>query len=214
MGSRIRQLLQVLLKGSHESAALAARSGSFHSSSLHQPTGLTALLNTAHQIKSQSLTLPHASKAAAPLFGTAQIGGVIRQLLQSTDGLAPIAARHVSNPISNVAARSFGAHAHSASLYLARCPKALQRGAGAFSNRAGGKRFQYTDGRGVTHFRARGFLGAYQDPDRRRRLLIIVSVVGVCHFFRLRTVSNCLLSLFCVNRLPALSHSLSFDTIT
>ncbi|GAQ89671.1 Peptidase family M48 family protein [Klebsormidium nitens] len=182
MASRIAQLLGFLRTGSKSNATAAVARGTFSSVYPQAPSGANiSKLAAAHFLGSSFSRSLHTNATPIPTFDTAHVGAFVRQLLQRASG--PITARHVSSSAQQSSARSFGTLVRSAvsdgKLSLARRPDVLRKAdKGAFSCQAGGKRSQYTDGRGVTHFRARGFQGAYQDPNRRRRLLIIVGVAG------------------------------------
>lgn len=154
---------------------------------LFRPRGIS---NSA----AQSSKALHALASQAPTgltVETSQVTRLVKQLLQPIGNLQaaaplPIIARQGSNPTAvQNCARSFGTIVRSAvsesntsSLRRVNLPNAYGK-AGAFARNGLGRRFQYTDGRGVTHFRPRGFRGAAQDPNRVRRYLVIAVTAGV-----------------------------------
>lgn len=184
MASRLVQLFGLIRAGSFSDASAVIARGRFIPNHLQVPIAANLSKSAAaHFLESSFSRSLRTNASPSHSFETAHVGAFARQLLQRASG--PIAARHVSSYAAQLSsARSFGTLVRSAvsegRLAFVRRPDILGKvDKAAFSRQAGGRRFQYTDGRGVTHFRARGFQGAYQDPNRRRKLLIIVGVAGV-----------------------------------
>jgi hypothetical protein len=205
MGPQIGRLLALFRPGGISNSA-AQTSKAIHALASQAPIGLAeiAAAPAAQSVPSKILHPQNAPK----FLERGQVKRLVKQLLQpiaNSQAAAPlpIVARQVSNPTAVQSARYFSTIVRSAvsesnTSSLRRCnlPNAYGK-AGAFARNGLGRRFQYTDGRGVTHFRPKGFRGAAQDPNRVRRYLVIAVTAGVSilpffFLFRLTVSKSCL----------------------